>query len=419
MKGLRASVEATVRRLWLLRNKAAFADTGPSRKPRLLVDVSVIVKNDAGTGIQRVVRSIWSHLNSLANDEFDAVPVYAGRNHGYCLAPIDFLSKRQRPGFIPAGVKKGDCFLGLDLSAYQLPKWGKQIDAWRANGATVHVVVYDLLPWFQPDWFPPATSQHFAAWLDSLTKRADQLLCISDEVSGELRGFLRRVSSGRGPRIGRLHLSGDLAGSIPSLGLSPAVDRTLNLARRSPTLLMVGTVEPRKAYDRAISAFELLWGATTNAPSLLIIGRPGWKTAALQDRIRQHPEFGRRLHWLEEASDEALDHAYTAARAVLVASHAEGFGLPLAEAAMHGRWALVRDLPVFREHQLPNVRYFSDDSASALARSIQSIADLAEQREPPRAEIPSWSWCVERLIGEIGFGEPRWPTGKLQMVAAS
>ena len=419
MKALQHSVEASVRRLWLFRNKGAFRDAGRTRRPRLLVDVSVIARDDAGTGIQRVVRSVWSHLNSLAKDEFDVVPVYASRSRGYCYAPGDFLSKRRKLESVPVGVNKGDCFLGLDLAAHHLPKWSEQLDAWRASGARLHIVVYDLLPLSRPDWFPPATRGRFAAWLDTVSKHADQLLCISDQVACELRGLLGQLPLNRQPRIGRLHLSGDLAGSVPSVGLSADVERTLDLARKGPTVLMVGTVEPRKAYDRAISAFDDLWASNANAPSLLIIGRPGWKTAALQDRIRHHPEFGRRLHWLEQASDEALDQAYVAASAVLIASQAEGFGLPLAEAAMHRRWALARDLPVFREQKLPNTHYFSDDTASSLAKRIETIVSLAGRGEPPRANLPSWSWCVERLAEQIGFGEPQCRAGNLQMAATS
>jgi len=419
MKTIQGSIEAQMRRLWLRRNKAAFADTGLSRRPRLLVDVSVIIRTDAGTGIQRVVRSVWSHLKLLASDEFDVVPVYASQRRGYCFAPVDFLSKPRAFEQRPVGVKKGDCFLGLDLAAHYLPKWGPQVDAWRANGAKVHIVVYDLLPWTRPDWFAPATGERFVAWVNSIIRRADQLLCISEEVADELRALMGRVSADRRPRIGRLYLSGDLAGSVPSIGLSPAVERILDLAHKTPTLLMVGTVEPRKAYDRAISAFDLLWASSSDAPSLLIIGKPGWKTAALQDRIRQHPEMGRRLHWLQEASDEALNHAYTAARAVLIASYAEGFGLPLAEAAMHQRWTLVRDLPVFREQRLPNVHYFTDDSASSLARSIEAIIRLTKRGPPLGAELPHWSSCVKRLLEEIGLFEPALVTPKLLAAAES
>lgn len=419
MKAMQESGEGLARRLWLLRNRSAFVDAGPARRPRLLVDVSMIVRNDAGTGIQRVVRAVWSHLKARPNEEFDVVPVYAERRRGYCFAPVNFLGNHERLGRSPVGVKEGDCFLGLDLAAHYLPKWVEQVDAWRANGATVHVVVYDLLPVSHPGWFPPATSAHFAAWLNTLMISADQLLCISEEVAGQMRRLMTGIRVGRRPQIGRLHLSGDVAGSVPSFGFSPAVERTLELARKNATVVMVGTVEPRKAYDRAISAFELLWASSKSAPSLVIIGKPGWKTAALQDRIERHRETGRRLHWLSDVSDEALSRFYAVARALLIASYAEGFGLPLAEAAMHQRWALVRDLQVFREQRLPNALYFSDDSATALAMQIETIAKLAEQQRPPPATLPSWPWCVERLIEEIGFAEPMWPAGKLKMTAAS
>lgn len=394
-------------------------DAGPPRRPRLLVDVSVIVRKDAGTGIQRVVRAVLSHLSTLSGVGFEVVPVYAGRAHGYCYAPIDFLENHERLERMPVGAKEGDCFLGLDLAAHHLPKWCEQVDAWRANGAKVHVVVYDLLPMARPDWFPVAMSAYFAAWLNTLMSRADQLLCISEEVAGQMRRLVTSIPAEGRPQIGRLHLSGDVAGSVPSCGFSPAVDRILELARKDATVVMVGTVEPRKAYDRAISAFELLWASSKSAPSLVIIGKPGWNTAALQDRIRRHPEIGRRLHWLQGASDEALSHFYAVARAVLVASYAEGFGLPLAEAAMHQQWALVRDLPVFREQRLPNVLYFNDDSAPALAMQIENVARLAEQRQPPRATVPTWSWCVQRLIEEIGLAEPLSPARKPKMTAAS
>ncbi len=409
MNVLRETIQASMRRRWLHRNRAAFSDEGPSRKPRLLVDVSVIVRNDAGTGIQRVVRSVWSQLLAFSNGVFDVVPVYATRGRGYCYAAIDFLSKRQRFEHIPVGVKDGDHFLGLDLAAHNLPKWSEQIDYWRANGAKVHVVVYDLLPWLHPAWFSSVTSEQFSSWLDAITKRADQLLCISENVAADLGRLLGRVPAECKPLIGRLHLSGDVAGSVPSLGLTPEVLSTLRLVRKTPTVLMVGTVEPRKAYDKVISAFEVLWKSSAEVPSLLIIGRPGWKTVELQHRILNHPEFGHRLLWLQQASDEALDHAYLAARAVLLASYAEGFGLPLAEAAMHRRWSLVRDLPVFREQRLPNVNYFTDDSAIALARAIEKTVRLAKTLEPPSADIPGWSSCVEKLIQEIGLGGPQSP----------
>ena len=138
------------------------------------------------------------------------------------------------------------------------------------------------------------------------------------------------------------------------------------------TVLMVGTIEPRKGYDAALAAFEHLWSEMgEGAPSLMIVGKPDRQTDALQMRIRNHPEHGRRLHWLEEVSDEALAQFYRACDAALLASAGEGFGLPV-RSALHRRWVLVRDLPVFREQRLPNLRYFTEDLPEGACRRRDS-----------------------------------------------
>jgi glycosyltransferase involved in cell wall biosynthesis len=405
MKAVTNNASAAARRLWLARNRHRFRAPFLARKRRLLVDVSVIKRHDAGTGIQRVVRSVWSHLSGLKSPDFDVVAVHAGPTHGYCFAPDDFLDRPRRAGRIPAGVAPGDKFLGLDLAAHYLPFYAKQLAAWRAAGASLHFVVYDLLPLTRPDWFEPATTRQFGAWLETILSLADQALCISDQVAHEFR---RRVigspADGR-LDVGRLYLSGDIAGSMPSVGLSPTVTSALERARLRPSILMIGTIEPRKGLDRVLDAFERLWAwDPLQAPDLIVIGKRGWKTDGLQHRIRHHVEHGGRLHWLEEVSDEGLTRFYELSLGVIVASYDEGFGLPAVEASIHGKWVLARDLPVFREHQLRNARYFSDDSPEALSRAVLDLVRLAKAGPAPMTAVPSWSWCVERLVDEIGLG---------------
>jgi hypothetical protein len=74
---------------------------------------------------------------------------------------------------------------------------------------------------------------------------------------------------------------------------------------------------------------------------------------------------------------------------------------------MYGRWMLVRDLPVFHEHELPNLRFFTDDSAGALADEVLKLRQLAEMQSPPAVKLMSWSQCAEHLIREIGFSTLR------------
>ena len=403
MKRVARAAHVGARQAWLWRNRFAFGKAMHSERPRLLVDVSAILRHDAQTGIQRVVRAVWSELARRSGDELLIVPVFATYTQGYCYAPHDFLERR---GCVlesePVSVRPGDKFLGLDLSAHLLPKYRRQLLAWRAYGASIHLVVYDLLPLLRPDWFNDATASHFRRWFDVLRQDADQAICISDQVARDLEEKLAGSTRGNRLTTGRLHMGADIAASVPSTGLCSDVRRLLEQMRFRPTVLMVGTVEPRKGYDAAIGAFEHLWRTRpTEAPDLVIVGKGGWKTAGLQEYIRTHPEKGRRFHWLDRVSDEGLCLFYEACRGVFMASRGEGFGLPLVEAALHRRNVLARDLPVFREQRMANVLFFQDERPAPLADRLMDLVNLPQPTSV--VDLPTWSNCVDGLLSEMGL----------------
>jgi glycosyltransferase involved in cell wall biosynthesis len=259
----------------------------------------------------------------------------------------------------------------------------------------------------RPEWFSAPAVRQFKQWFEVLSREADQALCISATVSDDLREQLQRSGAPRDVEIGRLRLGGDISASIPSTGVGEEEIHLLRQLESRPTVLMVSTIEPRKGYEVALAAFEHLWQTVpADAPDLIIAGKRGWKTDPLQARLRSHPERSTRLHWLENMSDEALSQFYKACTGVLVTSRAEGFGLPLAEAAMHRKWILVRDLPVFREQALPNVLFFNDERPPALARQVMELTRIASSGEAPAAKLPSWDECVHDLLLEIGLGAP-------------
>jgi glycosyltransferase involved in cell wall biosynthesis len=350
---------------------------------------------------------------------FELVPVYANTSHGYCYAPADFLelATDTRSGR-PVQIRRGDKFLGLDLSAHLLPKYRHQLRLWRKCGAEIHLIVYDLLPLERPAWFTASAVNHFGKWFDVLAHEADQAICISNDVARQLTKRLHDPRFARRPSIGRLQLGADIAGSLPSTGVGEEVARVLEQMRFRPSILMVGTVEPRKGYEAALEAFNHLWGSRPNSPDLIMVGKPGWKTETLQATIRSHVEFGRRLQWFDRMSDEGLCLFYEACRGVLMASRGEGWGLPLVEAAMHRRFVLARDLPVFREHGLPNVVYFDEDSPAVLGERIMGLINIA-QSPAPAANLPSWSACVDGLLSAIGIVDAKQTAGEPLLRKAS
>jgi glycosyltransferase involved in cell wall biosynthesis len=382
---------------------------------QLLVDVSVIHQSDARTGIQRVVRSLLLQLMASPPMGYRVCPVFATRQHGYYYATPDFMTqpKNVQQSF-GAAVKArcGDLFLGLDLAAHLLPRHQAQVLAWKRSGVKVHVVMYDLLPLQHPEWFTSKSTRNFKRWIKWVAVYADTAICISESVKVELTTWLSVKFGLPGTALpaSTMVLGADIAASAPSGGLPPDAGFLLARLRNTPAVLMVGTLEPRKGHDQALAAFEQLWqnpNPATPAPLFVMVGRPGWKTEALQKKLRTHPQAGKRLFWFENISDEFLMRLYTASRGVLVASRAEGFGLPLVEAALHGKPVLARDIPVFREIKVAGVTYFDSETPQGLASAINQWLQGAAASTPihAAATLPTWQLAALQLTHALGLSQ--------------
>jgi len=368
-------------------------------KRELLVDVSVILRNDSQTGIQRVVRALLGALLDADIEGYVVRPVFATRKDSYVYVDwgASLLMGRVPPVLVPSGLveaRKGDIFLGLDLAANILPRHQRQITRWQRNGCLIATVMYDLLPEQRPDWFNPKTRRNYRRWLRVVTRRSDRIICISQDVAQKLEAWIaaRPWRGNARLQIDCMRLGSDISSSAPTTGLpADAVPLLAEFAMRR-TLLVVGTIEPRKGHACLLPAFDLLWQEPScDDLSLVFVGRVGWQTEALQARIRAHPEAGRRFFWFDNASDEFLSHLYSLAHGVIVPSLAEGFGLPLVEALGHGVPVLARDLPVFRAMNLAKVTYFSQDAASALADSIRGWLDHgASATSGEENPLPTW-----------------------------
>jgi glycosyltransferase involved in cell wall biosynthesis len=175
---------------------------------------------------------------------------------------------------------------------------------------------------------------------------------------------------------------------------------------------MVGTIEPRKGHKQALDAFEKLWG-NDQAVNLIIAGKQGWMSEEIAKKIKQHPQINKKLFWFNSASDETLLRLYDLADGVLIASEAEGFGLPLVEAAQHNCPILARDIPVFREIAGEHARYFPDDTTrDTLATALdQWLTELANHTAPRSSDMPylTWAESTQQLLSLVfDKHSPRW-----------
>lgn len=367
----------------------------------MLIDVSVIIRHDAKTGIQRVVRVLGEHLHSARQVDFDVRFVGASRYVPFRFVDGAFLTGKPVGAFASFVIpRRGDVFLGLDLSSRILPRYSWQVARWRRRGVKIAVLIYDLLPIQHPEWFEDKLKRSFENWVRFVADQCDVAFCISRSVGASFTQWLARtpdVSPTR-LRLATIPLGGDLLRDRQQVQIGGDDLARLERLSSRPFLLVVGTIEPRKGHTVLLDAFDRLSSQDDRlAPSLVIVGRPGWKTADLQARIRAHPMLGRSLFWFDNASDALVDRLYRQAAGVVVPSYAEGFGLPLAEAAILGKRILARDIAVFREHDFPNVTYFSEDDPASLAVSITSFLAGDAPIAPAKA-VSTWRQSGEKLI---------------------
>jgi len=362
----------------------------PAERGRLLIDMTATHRFRGHTGVQRVVREI-----ARACVETGAgLPVYleAGRLYGHF-----------RHDHLPDAVElqPGDKLLLLDSGWGFVDEYPPLLNAAHESGAEVVGCLYDLIPLRYPAATALKNSAPFTPWFEKVLLNCSAIVCISQSVAHDLVVYMReqRLQTPAHMRIGWWPLGADFRTSAKE---APSKFAEQIASAQTPFFMSVGTLEPRKAYPVALDAFERLWSEGRDA-RYVIVGRPGWNTRALQRRIRQHKELGRRLFWLDNASDADLSHLYPRAHGLIFPSFVEGFGMPLIEAAHHGARVIASDIPVFREVGGEDAVYFDVLDPQALATRVSEA--LAEKRETMSSKasptVMTWRRSAERLVDMV------------------
>jgi len=377
---------------------------------QLFVDISEFIHNDIKTGVQRVTRSVLKELLEFPPKGFSVEPVFAtSRSKGYSYAR-QFVDKMQgQPRHSKDSVidfQPGDVFLGLHLQHLITKAQADCLSLMHRHGVSVYFVVYDLLPILFPHYWPEQHSVHTIhhEWLQIIS-RFDGAVCISQAVANEFSGWQKVHCKDRlRPfKMSWFHLGADMDNSIPTKGMPDNAPKMLKKMAARQTFLMVGTIEPRKGYVQTIDAFELLWQSGVDV-NLVIVGKKGWMAEKIEARIRKHPEYDKRLFWLEGISDEFLEKVYLNSACLLAASEGEGFGLPLIEAAQHNLPIIARDIPVFREVAGEYAFYFSGMEPETLADAVKKwLALNARGCNPASICMPwlTWHQSTQQLLKAI------------------
>lgn len=363
--------------------------------PHLMIDARPLT--GARNGITRVVEQLMAAWPSHAGFKTTLVSNRPIVSNAVLPNGIDRLEDRHLFARIP-----GTLWMTLRVQAlarrlgathflgtqHVLPLWRTEH---LRQGVIVHDLVFDLFP----HTMAFGNRMLSRAFAPGSIRRADAIFCVSQTTRADL---LRRFDG----------IAQNAWVCYPGRDLTPVPAQVeIPLRRETQSLLVVGSVEPRKNISRFLEAFFLLAEHLPTVRLDLVSGDNWGQTLSEQvrARIQQHPRV--RLH--QRISDSALQALYSDADFLIFPSLYEGFGLPVLEAI--GRCGVIaNDIPIFQElagHisgiHLLDFRAPPQDIAQKLDNLL-----IHADRKPAcivRGEF-AWSTFVDKILTGMGLLPP-------------
>jgi glycosyltransferase involved in cell wall biosynthesis len=146
---------------------------------------------------------------------------------------------------------------------------------------------------------------------------------------------------------------------------------------KSPFILTVSTLEPRKNLPRLLEAFEKIKEQIPHR--LVIVGPEGWRTGALHDTI-EWLDLGDRLQMTGFVPDDELPYWYAAADLFAFPSLYEGFGLTVLEAMACGAPVLTSNVSALPEVGGDAAVYVDPLSVDVIAEQLLELVTNDERR---------------------------------------
>ena len=268
-----------------------------------------------------------------------------------------------------------DAFWGEPYSSLSMAIRAKK------SGAKAIFLINDIFPISHVEFVDPPNRVDFEECLPRALNIADGILYPSNETKMELEKHC--FTSGIDVPHAKVFYGADL-------------DETSWIyegAKRAPnSIVMVGTVEPRKNYR-----LVLKWFLSQADPkvSLTIIGKDGWLNEELAEAMDRESKVNKKFRWIKNASDSDIVYEMLHHEIGLFASHAEGLGLPVLEYNRFGLKLVLNDVPIFREVAGDSATYFNGSSVESLDRAIRRAFQLREVNSIPNV---AWSDTAEEIL---------------------
>ncbi|MCX8008436.1 MAG: glycosyltransferase family 4 protein [Patescibacteria group bacterium] len=163
-------------------------------------------------------------------------------------------------------------------------------------------------------------------------------------------------------------------------------DRTSQI----PYILSVGTLQPRKNYEKLIEAFSLL---KDKSLELIIVGKKGWLFESILEAPKKF-DVQDRVRFLDFVPDDELPELYAHARCFALVSLYEGFGLPVLEAMAYSCPVVVSNVSSLPEIAGDAGIYVNPESVESIANGLQKALteDNTERKKKGLERVKMFSW---------------------------
>jgi glycosyltransferase involved in cell wall biosynthesis len=347
------------------------------------------------TGLDRVSYAYLQHFSGRAHavlqiKGLSRILNRADSEHLFeLLSGPDAQFRQQLLRFAPKaywnGAARADCngafYINVSHTEFDLDSHSDWIRKCRLRSV---YLIHDLIPILHPEFCRPRAVRRHLGRVRNALQTASGIILNSQATADDLTRFALKERV-RTPAMRVIPIAG---ASISATGPVPAFDR--------PYFVCVGTIEPRKNHMFLLSMWEKLAAKMGDAtPRLVIIGQWGAESGQFRKQLERSPLRDGHVSVLSTCSDGELGHWIEGARALLMPTRAEGFGLPLVEALRMGTPVIGNDLPSLREmgQGIPTLLAPSDEDG--WSRLILDFTADGPERQRQLAALPDYrpqSW---------------------------
>lgn len=199
-------------------------------------------------------------------------------------------------------------------------------------------LVHDVIPLAYPEFARADGAALHARRIRTIDRFADGIIANSQATLDELQPHLT-PRAGRPTRVA--HLGCEWGDPVPMIDGEGSA---------RPYFLCIGTIEPRKNHLLLLNVWRRMAESMGEAaPRLILVGRRGWENENVIDLLERSVALRGHVVEQPDVDDRQLTRLLGGARAVLLPSFAEGYGMPVAEALAAGVPVICSDISALRE----------------------------------------------------------------------